>query len=204
MKSKRGFSLIEVLVAVAIIGIISAIAVPQFTAQRKNAAKVASDTSAGNIAKAFKHCVALKAFTNCDSLSDIKVSCPAGSTCESGGAGGKFCAHLHKGDTGSDFKVCISVDGSGDETRTYAGELLKDVAPGNRCHKTVQASSDNSCQAKVEAPVPGLQACVAPGDCGNDFVPEATDTTSCGHTFACKPLSTTMTATCDDSTGNCS
>ena len=78
LKNKKGFSLIEVLVAVAIIGIISAIAVPQFIAQKDEAAKVAGDTSAGNIAKAFKNCIALNSFTACDSLSEIKVSCPAG------------------------------------------------------------------------------------------------------------------------------
>ena len=124
----------EVLIAVAIIAIISGIAAPQFIAQRNNAAKVASDTSAGNIAKAFKNCIALNSFSNCDTLSKIKVSCPAGSTCDSGGTGGKFCAQLHRGDAGSDFKICISIDSSGTETRTYAGDLLSDVASGDRCH----------------------------------------------------------------------
>ena len=202
LKNKKGFSLMEVLIAVAIIAIISGIAVPQFTAQRNNAAKVASDTSAGNIAKAFKHCIALNAFSKCKSLSAIKVSCPAGSTCVSGGANPKFCAHLHRGDTGSDFKVCISVDGNGSETRTYAGGLLSTVAAGNRCHKTVIKSTDNTtCPAVAEAPVAGLPSCSAAADCGDN---EAAGTTTCGHSYACKPLNASMTATCDKTTGNCS
>ena len=204
LKNKKGFSLMEVLIAVAIIAIISGIAVPQFLAQRDNAAKVASDTSAGNIAKAFKNCVALNAFTSCNTLAAIKVSCPAGSTCDSGGDQNtrKFCAELQRGDAGSDFKVCISIDANGTETRTYAGALLSSVAAGNRCHKTVTASSTpGNCAAVAEAPVAGLQSCSQAGDCGSTLAPTAT---ACGHTFACKPLSGSMTAACDTSTGNCS
>ena len=201
LKNKKGFSLLEVLIAVAIIAIISGIAVPQFTAQRNNAAKVASDTSAGNIAKAFKNCVALNPFGSCDSLSDIKVPCPAGSTCDSGGTGGKFCAHLWKGDAGSDFKVCISIDSAGTETRTYAGDLLKDVASGNRCHYEKIAAG--SCSGVAKAPVAGLPACSAAGDCGSNVNADA-GTNTCGETYTCEALSTSMTAECDDSTGNCS
>ena len=201
LKNKKGFSLLEVLIAVAIIAIISGIAVPQFTAQRNNAAKVASDTSAGNIAKAFKNCTALKTFSQCDKLSKIRVPCPAGSTCESGGTGTKFCAHLHKGDAGSDFKVCISIDsGTGTETRSYAGDLLDQVASGDRCHKeTIVAGT---CNAIAKAPVAGLPSCSNATDCGTNITADPT-TNTCGVTFTCEPLST-MTAVCDPNTGNCS
>ena len=49
MKSKKGFSLMEVLVAVGIIAIISSIAVATFQGNKKQAAEVVATTSASNV-----------------------------------------------------------------------------------------------------------------------------------------------------------
>ena len=204
LRSKKGFSLIEVLVAVAIIGIISAIAVPQFTAQRNTAAKVAVDTSAGNVAKAFKNCVALNAFSACDTLAEIKVSCPAGATCDSGGASSTFCAHIHKGQAGdNDFKVCVSIDGNGNELRSYGGDLLTSVASSTVCHTAKTASTDNtSCAAVSASPDPGLKACTSGNIgtvCGGNT---PAGTTTCGIVRSCTQVTTV--GNCDNSTGLCS
>ncbi len=157
LKSRRGFSLLEVLIAVAIIGIISAIAVPQFADQRANAAKVASDTSASNIAKAFQNCAVLNSFANCSSLGDLKVSCPGGSACISGGTSPNFCAHLKRGTPNQDdFNVCVSVNATtGVVTRTYGGELIKDHKV---CHQAISGCTNNS-HNKTKAPVAGLKDC---------------------------------------------
>lgn len=209
LKNKKGFSLMEVLIAVAIIGIISGIAVPQFIAQKNNAAKVASDTSAGNIAKAFKNCIALGSFNDCKTLAQIKVSCPAGSTCVSGGkstnspASQKFCAHLKRGGDGDDFKVCIQVDGiSGTEKRSYGGALLANIASGNVCHVAKTASGDGSCSAEAASVMPGLKSCTTANIttvCGTD---DPSTNTTCGTVHSC--AASTGDGTCDPSTGLCS
>ncbi len=203
LKNKKGFSLLEVLIAVAIIGIISAIAIPQFADQRTKAAKVASDTSAGNIAKAFQNCVVLNSFANCDSLADLKVSCPGGSSCVSGGASPTFCAHLKRGTPNQDdFNVCVSVNATtGAVSRTYGGELIKDVKV---CHRAISGCT-NSAHNKTKAPQDGLKECTtanAVSTCGAASV--SSGGAGCTTANTCEKPASNYTGTCTAGTGVCS
>ena len=188
LKSKRGFSLVEVLVAVAIIGIISAIAVPQFTANRNTAARVAGDTSISNILKAFNNCLVLNSFAQCNSLGALKVNCP---DCQSVSPTGTriFCAHISKGGTATtdpDFAACVSINASGNNhviTRSYGGTLLT----GGVCQVEKIASTDSgpTCPGASKTAMSPPKSCTntnAQTACGQDV---QKGTTTCGYTYTC-------------------
>ena len=199
LKNKKGFSLIEVLVAVAIIGIISAIAVPQFIAERDKAARVAADTSAGNIAKAFKNCVALGSFGACDTLGKIKVSCPAGATCTSGGTSPDFCADLKRGTSadGDDFNVCVTINAtSGAEGKTYGGTLLG----AKICKYDVTGCTSPNTAENTEYSVTPVQTCSQNTECTTGASHTCTTGTA-SYTYKCDQ---TDDGVCDTSAGTCS
>ena len=201
LKSKRGFSLIEVLVAVAIIGIISAIAVPQFVAQRENAARVAADTSATNIVKAFRQCRVLKPFGDCDTIGEIDMTCPSGSTCGDEDDSPKFCAHILNGDDASnpDFSVCVSVNGSS-ETRTYGGTLLQN---NKICHFTVVDDGNGGCVGNdlgVKQVKP-VRLCTDDDSCGTAGT--ATGHANCTKTVGSEACTTATTVGKCNSSADC-
>ena len=183
----------------AIIGIISAIAIPQFTANKNEAAKVAMNTSAGNVAKAFKHCLALKSFGECKSLSAIKITCPAGADCAGGGTSPNFCAHIHKGKTGSEFEVCVQINATtGAEIRKYDGGLV-----GNICH--LKETSAGGCSARNSGSkfaLDGPKSCTtAAADCPANVTADAANDV-CAKAYTCEP--SIDAADCNSTTGVCS
>ena len=200
LKSKRGFSLLEVLVAVGIIAIISAIAYPSFDKYRTNAAQVAADTSASNVAKAIKNCMVLGSFAKCKTLNDIQVSCPSGSTCNVEDAGDPIvCVDIKKGDdpANPDFNTCIAVNTlTSSEQRTYGGKLL---ASQKICHFT-QSSCTTSTNGKKQ--VSPIRTCTGTGsgNCGTAGTAD-TDCTKDTNSETCEIATTNGTC---NSSGNCS
>ncbi len=165
LRNKKGFSLIEVLVAVAIVGIISGIAVPQFLKHRENAARVAANTSASNIVKAFKQCMVLNSFSECDTLAEIDMNCPSGSTCADEDDGtNKFCAHILTGDDANnpDFAVCVSVSGAS-EVRTYGGKLIGGQV--KYCHVTNDADCTDDSLDNKEHSGGSIKLCTQNTEC---------------------------------------
>jgi type IV pilus assembly protein PilA len=75
LKNKKGFSLIELLIVIAIMGVLAVIAFSMFSGVVANSKKKADNTQAGNIQKAL---VAYIVDTGDVDLSELKVGGPSG------------------------------------------------------------------------------------------------------------------------------
>lgn len=199
LKNKKGFSLMEILVAVALIGIIATIAIPQYTANRKQAAQIAGSTSMTNIQKAYDACRVLKGFTGCNTLGAIGITCPdCASTTNNTD---KFCAHIKKGGTATtpDFSACFSLhiqtNGTTEIKRTFGGSFLTD---SKICQETeCQTGGSTSCAAWYpQKPTSSLKNCTTDTDCGS---PNAAGTLKQAGDkyYKCTTRPTTWTGTCN-------
>ena len=109
----KGFSLIELLVVIAIIGVLAAVAIPAYNGYRTRATQATLNNSMHTVGKGFAACNALNQWNECQSLTQINVSCPDCKSPSSAtvGANMQWCIHAEKTVGGTPYKVCLESTG---------------------------------------------------------------------------------------------
>ena len=112
MKNNKGFSLIEILVAVSIMGILIGVAVPKYNRYTEASQNSVIDFTLQNIKQAFKMCNMLNGFSGCDSTTKIKKKLTTKNPVESKNGTTSWCVSSDFKVGGDPVKVCIQFNNS--------------------------------------------------------------------------------------------
>ena len=184
----KGFSLIELLVVVGIMGTLAAVAIPAYNKYRTNAARGAFSATGTNIVRAFQACIAVNAYSNCDSLSELDINVP--SSTNDGGVSPFFCADMTQEIGGETFKGCFSVSARDSAVITtfnmqvcVSDPVTTGASPPNDCDTNGDGTLDSVKAAGIqggscETAAASIERCTTNADCVAEFGAEHTCTSS--------------------------
>ncbi len=189
IKNNKGFSLLEVMVTVGIIGILVSVAVPAYNDYRDTAAKSSLSASLSSIEKAYNACMLVGSGTcntkdaiglgGCGACSDPRTPTSANSVSEDP----EFCMEVTQQFGSSQYKGCVSID-------VQSGNGAKTIGLYQQSGTTLTHVPNDSkfCYCK---PTSG-DAVLQPGG-----------VVSCSNASACTGCQTTETAECNSAQGKC-
>ena len=112
-KKQKGFSLVELMVVVAIMGILSGIAIPQYLSYRREAVIRAMDAELKNVIRAFTTCVSVHGFEGCDEMRETNLvgyTAGPGNTVFHVPEAPRLCMDIVRKSSGVTYKGCVSID----------------------------------------------------------------------------------------------
>ncbi len=148
--NQKGFSLLEIMVAVTLMGIITAVAIPSYQRYRNKATDGVIKSSLNTIGRGSAACLVLgTGRDNCNSLREVNVTCPAGLTCSQDAepaSGADTIPLCFEASSGSDARGCVQVTVSNGNFTVKSGIIGDDAdCAGNVTPACASASATPTC-----------------------------------------------------------